>query len=80
MKWKIAITIITWALVTYARATIAPMVEADVAVTQLQDSDFAYANFKGVQGAIQYLWLGYILPLTLFIQNIKKAVKANKKE
>lgn len=49
-----------------------PLIIADASMMQLQDSDVSYASFKGVERAFNYYWVLYILPLVVFVTDIKK--------
>lgn len=72
---KIAFIIISYIILNFGYDTFRPMVIADSAVLQLQDSDFAYQQFKGTQKFFDYYWVLYILPLLVFVKDIKKLSK-----
>lgn len=78
MLFKVSIVLVLWVVISYIHTVISPMVVADSAVLQLQDSDSAYAEFKGVQRIVNNFWILYLVPLTLFIPNIIKAFKEEK--
>lgn len=74
-RWKVLIIGVSWVALNYIQGTIAPMFNADMAVTQLEDSDVAYAQFSGLQSALKHFWVLYLLPLAVFTKDIKKAFK-----
>lgn len=62
----------SYSLLSYIHDIVKPMIIADSAVLQLQDSDSAYAQFKGVQRMFEFYWVLYLLPLLVFVSDIKK--------
>lgn len=59
---------------------LSPIIGAEVAVNQLQDSYSSSTNMTLYQTIKDYIWLVYILILALvFIGPIKKAIKGGKK-
>jgi len=55
------------------------MVVADSAVSQLQDSDAAYAQFKGTQDLFRWFWVLYVVTfVALFLGYFKQLYKYNK--
>lgn len=69
--FKTAFVVGSYILLSYVNDIVKPMIIADSAVTQLQDSDVAYAQFKGLQRFFEFYWLLYILPLLVFTKEIK---------
>lgn len=57
---------------------IAPMVEADSAMLQLEDSDAAYAQFTAIQDVVRYFWVTYPLSFILVYYGYFKKLKKNK--
>lgn len=59
---------------------LSPIIGAEVAVNQLQDSYSSSTNMTLYQTIKDYIWLVYILiPALVFIGPIKKAIKGGKK-
>ena len=59
---------------------LSPIIGAEVAVNQLQDSYSSSTNMTLYQTIKDYIWLVYILiPVLVFIGPIKKAIKGGKK-
>jgi hypothetical protein len=75
MIFKIGFVIASYSALHFGYDVVRPMVIADSAVSQLQDSDFAYQQFKGVQRAFDFYWVLYLLPLLVFTKDIKKSIK-----
>jgi hypothetical protein len=72
---KAVVVIGAWIALSFGHDVLRPMIIADSAVMQLQDSDDAYAQFKGVQRAFEFYWILYVLPLLVFVKDIKKLSK-----
>jgi hypothetical protein len=72
---KVGFVIISWVVLHYIHDVVKPMVIADSAVSQLEDSDVAYGQFKGLQKAFDYFFILYILPLLVFIKDTKRGFK-----
>jgi len=65
----------------YIDKRIAPMVVADSAVLQLQDSDAAYAQFKGTQDLFKWFWVLYVVTfVVLFLGYFKRTYLYLKQE
>lgn len=75
---KLLVVIVSWIVLAFIQKNVLPVKEAQSAVLQLQDSDEAYAQFKGVQSFVKYFWVLYLLPLTVYIPNIRKLTKGDK--
>jgi hypothetical protein len=70
--FKIAFVLASIIVLRFIQVTVQPMVIADSAVLQLQDSDTAYQGFKGLQRAFEFYGLLYILPFLIYTKDIKK--------
>lgn len=78
--FKVAFVLVSFGVLNFTYDILKPMIIADSAVLQLQDSDQSYAQFKGVQGMFEYFFILYILPLAVFTKDIKKLMKPSKGE
>jgi hypothetical protein len=77
---KLGFLFLSYAILSYVNGIVKPMVIADSAVMQLQDSDVAYAQFKGVQRAFEFYWVLYLLPLLMFVGDIKKSFNSKEED
>ncbi|WCF11497.1 hypothetical protein NDS46_31565 (plasmid) [Paenibacillus thiaminolyticus] len=73
---RIIIFIILVLVLNWFKNRIAPMILADSALLQLNDSDTAYAQFTAIQDVIRYFWVTYPLAFILvFYSFLKKLFK-----
>lgn len=67
---RVGIVIVAYIILTFGYSVLKPMIIADSAMLQLEDSDTSYASFKGIQRLFDFYWVLYVLPLIVFF--IKK--------
>lgn len=73
---KYVLLLVYFSVLGFIYNHVKPMIIANSAMLQLQDSDVAYVQFKGVQNAFKFYWLLYVLPLAVIVvKDVKKFTK-----
>lgn len=72
---KVVVTVIVWGLLTFFTNVIQPGLTRDVALTQFENSEASFTNYASWRQFLSYIWIGYLLPLLLFIPEIKNFTK-----
>jgi len=77
--FRIILFLVVCGILGYVQNRIGPLVVADAAVMQLQDSDAAYLQFKGIQDLFRHFWILYVVTfIVVFFGYAKKLYQYNK--
>jgi len=78
---KIAVLVFLLGTVVWFQTTLSPMITADSAVSQLEDSDEAYLGFKFTQQLPLIAWGAWLLlALSMYYKQIANLFKGDKKK
>jgi hypothetical protein len=80
LGFKVGITLLVWGILTYFTNVIQPGLTREVALTQFENTEASFTNYASWRQFLGYLWIGYLLPLALFIPEAKKGFAKFKNE
>jgi uncharacterized membrane protein len=79
--FKLVVLVILAGALIWFNGNVSPMITADSAVSQLEDSDEAYLQFKMVQKIPYFLVLAwFIFGILLYLKQIRNLFKGDKKD
>lgn len=75
---KIITALLLWGVATFSMNVFQPGITRDIALTQLDNTDNSFTNYAAWRELLSYSWVLYILPVLLFIPEMKGFIKTKK--
>lgn len=75
---KVIVTLLLWGGVNYFMNVFQPGMTRDVALSQMENTEASFTNYASWRQVMNFVWVLYILPLLLFIPEIKSLKNGTK--